>query len=232
VKVAHEFLSSSNIVLRNSNLGLRKNILRSVTETAKFEDTKWVVILEDDIDLHRLPNLHEVRKFDLVNLCSFPDSLETDKPVFQYNQLVEDTYFVCWGWMVRKELWLSYIEDKTTQWSLLSQYFSKVTHKLPIGVQILNNIIGRANTWAAEFSAYATAKEIRIGTCFPSLVSVQENNHSENVHISRSFEQNLDNSLLENQHTWLASKYTRKSLLAEKIIRGVHGIISISRKLI
>lgn len=157
IKVINQFSDSGydvNIVKREKNLGLRKNITSGLDEIFKIHDR--AIILEDDIVVG-----HHFFVYMDLNLEKFEDNQEIAainawcprNSIFSY--YFENSLFQCWGWGTWSRVWQCYERDTDAflkhDRHLLRMSFDKL-YTQNFTEQLQQNFYGQKDTWAVYFA--------------------------------------------------------------------------------
>lgn len=159
---------SVQVVERDYNFGLAKNIFKGVTEV--LEQYPSTIVLEDDMELSR-----SFLQFMNLNLMRY----QHDDSIWQvsgwspdlsdeYNaeniSVFKSQLMPCWGWATWADRWQQRIEDPLTlisEFSLRKKIEFNLGMSYPFYSHLVGNAIGRNSTWAIFWYASAFLKQGR-----------------------------------------------------------------------
>jgi len=151
---SNQWCAKVEIIERETNFGLAKNIVSGVTEI--INQYGKVIVLEDDIItssgfLSYMNDALELYKNDdqVMNISGYSFPTDTIMP---------ETYFCnlgsCWGWGTDAKSWSKYIDDPKYVWSYLQDknLFQQYNFKYGnYSNQLRQNIKGIKKTWAIKW---------------------------------------------------------------------------------
>jgi len=178
VAVAKNFEhKNKEVIIRDKNLGNKKNVIFSVTEVLKKHDR--VICLEDDLKISRyflkfMNNSLETYKDDKelfhINGWAYPQKIN-----FR-NKAIIGTLMCPWGWGTWKNRWddFAYSEFDKNHFEndnkdILEEFNYHGTHNFYM--QLYNNDIGKIDTWDIYWYQYIFLQKGL--TIFPTLSHTQ-----------------------------------------------------------
>lgn len=168
VKKVREFVKSvklpkKNVIFRDTNFGLQKNIVTGIAEVFKNNDT--VIVVEDDLILSR--NFLKYMNDSLRSYKNSNDVISIHGYCYPNLRIKENYFFLkgadCWGWATWKDKWDIY-ESNTIK--LLLKLFL-APHKIydfnfsfygPYLKMLIDAFIGKNNSWAIKWYTAAFLK--------------------------------------------------------------------------
>ncbi|WP_428687916.1 glycosyltransferase family 2 protein [Roseibium sp.] len=167
---------SVNVVEREENFGLTRNIIGGVTQMLSLRDR--VIVVEDDIitspTFLRYMNNALSRyesEYKVWHISGYTEPLNSNRSTDAYFSRVMN----CWGWGTWKDKWQSF--EKNPE-KLVSEFTPEMIEDFNLNVnerfwsQVLANVDGRLNTWAIFW--YATIFK-QGGLCLNPYVSFVRN---------------------------------------------------------
>ena len=152
IKLAEGNFAKINIIKNDTNLGLAKNVMGSITEV--LNNHQKIIVLEDDIVTSRafikfmnnaLSYYENKKKIWQINGYS-PINNQGKKDKIYFSRLTH-----CWGWATWSDRWEKF---KKNPKNLLKEFDKKMIYKfnlegeLNFWDQIIQNKIGQMDSWA------------------------------------------------------------------------------------
>ena len=151
----YDFCLKPEIIQRENNLGLSKNIVSGVTEI--LENFNHAIILEDDIQTS--PLFLEFMNSALKHYADHPDVWHISGWNYPNNFVNNDDFnkvffwkvMNCWGWGTWAEKWRYYDKNPTflmNNWSKKKIREFNIGNKFNFWKQVEENYNGKIDTWA------------------------------------------------------------------------------------
>ena len=170
VTKVREFVKSikhpkKNIILRNKNFGLQKNLVSGISEVLENHNT--VIVVEDDLILSK--NFLRYMNDSLKNFKDSNDVVSIHGYCYPDIKIQDNYFFLkgadCWGWATWKEKWSLY--ESNAMKLLVKLLLSP--HKIydfnfsiygPYLKMLINTCMGNNNSWAIKWytSAFLEGK--------------------------------------------------------------------------
>jgi len=171
LQFSSNFAVSTNVFLRPSNIGLRNNIVQSVSHVLNHHDA--VIVLEDDIYVHEYFFDYMCMSLDKYNKSSI-GHINSHVPIKLHPDLCGvylSTQMDCWGWATWAHKWKFMSIDPTHLYNIIHsdpeilRDFTLNNSNSCIW-QLRANITGKLNTWAVLWQA--TLSIHRLMCIYPS----------------------------------------------------------------
>ncbi|MDA7599005.1 hypothetical protein N8835_03150 [Alphaproteobacteria bacterium] len=213
ISIAEKF-NPKHLIKSDTNIGLFDNIVQSISFAAKKYSK--ILVLEDDVCL-----IHNIDKQDFLNNHGVTSLWSIYTKPFINNKFLKDQHFVCWGWVISSKTWLSFIKflEVKNDLFLIRDYFLYTKHDVPCLIQLINNFIGRKNTWAFYMNIFLNMNSINIYS--PKFSYVSNIGSQKGTHQSKEFPDQSEikfidfscNDYINFRHKILTNNYSKKSRL-------------------
>lgn len=211
-----------NVVRRETNLGLRKNITQAINSV--LENSHEVIVLEDDIIVSTsfLSYMNEALKVYKDNSKVWHINGFSE---LNYQERLENIYMSrfmsCWGWATWKNRW-AYYERDIKKIFRESDFLDRAYLSL-FGIsnrwrQIKANKTGKIDTWAVFWHATIAKKR---GMCVSPWVSYTKNIGFDGSGTNCHEEKNIENTKLNHCRKPNLTSQTKENKLAVFLMTGV-----------